>query len=50
MSNHQRVPGGNGWDPADPASGNGWENQALFGYHGRALPATEWFGHRRAPS
>ncbi|MBG0819704.1 glycosyl hydrolase 53 family protein [Planomonospora sp. ID91781] len=32
------VPG-NGWDPADPASGNGWENQALFDYDGRALPA-----------
>lgn len=37
---------GNGWDPADPASGNGWENQALFGYDDRALPATEWFRHR----
>ncbi|WP_328629969.1 hypothetical protein OHA88_33970 [Streptomyces sp. NBC_00353] len=22
--------GGSGWDPADPASGNAWENQALF--------------------
>ncbi|MDF9810963.1 hypothetical protein [Streptomyces sp. SPB162] len=21
---------GNGWDPADPTSGNAWENQALF--------------------
>ncbi|MEV5548382.1 arabinogalactan endo-1,4-beta-galactosidase [Streptomyces sp. NPDC052309] len=39
------VPG-NGWDPADPASGNGWENQALFGYDDRALPATAWFRHR----
>jgi arabinogalactan endo-1,4-beta-galactosidase len=37
---------GNGWDPADPASGNGWENQALFGYDDRALPAIAWFGHR----
>lgn len=37
---------GNGWDPADPASGNGWENQALFGYDDRALPATAWFRHR----
>ncbi|WP_320777429.1 arabinogalactan endo-1,4-beta-galactosidase [Streptomyces sp. CRN 30] len=37
---------GNGWDPADPASGNGWENQALFGYDDRALPAMEWFRHR----
>ncbi|MER5843039.1 arabinogalactan endo-1,4-beta-galactosidase [Streptomyces prasinus] len=37
---------GNGWDPADPASGNGWENQALFGYDDRGLPAMSWFGHR----
>ncbi|WP_395575196.1 arabinogalactan endo-beta-1,4-galactanase [Streptomyces sp. BK79] len=37
---------GNGWDPADPSSGNGWENQALFGYDDRALPATAWFRHR----
>ncbi|OEJ23790.1 arabinogalactan endo-1,4-beta-galactosidase [Streptomyces agglomeratus] len=39
------VPG-NGWDPADPSSGNGWENQALFGYDDRLLPAANWFGHR----
>ncbi|GGW29944.1 glycoside hydrolase family 53 protein [Streptomyces griseoloalbus] len=38
--------GGNGWDPADPSSGNGWENQALFGYDDRALPAMAWFRHR----
>ncbi|MGW7052774.1 glycoside hydrolase family 53 protein [Streptomyces sp. NPDC054887] len=37
---------GNGWDPADPASGNGWENQALFDYDNRLLPAANWFGHR----
>ncbi|TKV27280.1 arabinogalactan endo-1,4-beta-galactosidase [Arthrobacter sp. NamB2] len=30
---------GNGWDPADPASGNAWENQAMFDFQGRALPA-----------
>jgi arabinogalactan endo-1,4-beta-galactosidase len=30
---------GNGWDPADPASGNAWENQALFDFDGRLLPA-----------
>ncbi|MDT0265162.1 glycosyl hydrolase 53 family protein [Streptomyces sp. DSM 44915] len=35
------VPG-NGWDPADPASGNAWENQALFDYTGRVLPAAGW--------
>jgi arabinogalactan endo-1,4-beta-galactosidase len=37
------VPGG-GWDPADPSSGDGWENQALFDYRGRALPALQEFG------
>ncbi|MEY9484714.1 arabinogalactan endo-1,4-beta-galactosidase [Streptomyces calvus] len=37
---------GNGWDPADPSSGDGWENQALFGYDDRLLPATAWFRHR----
>jgi arabinogalactan endo-1,4-beta-galactosidase len=34
---------GAGWDPADPASGDGWENQALFDYSGRALPALRMF-------
>lgn len=34
------VPG-NGWDPADPASGNAWENQAMFDFNGRALPALQ---------
>jgi arabinogalactan endo-1,4-beta-galactosidase len=34
---------GNGWDPADPASGNAWENQAMFGFDGRALPALQEF-------
>ncbi|SKC81188.1 glycoside hydrolase family 53 protein [Krasilnikoviella flava] len=28
---------GNGWDPADPASGNAWENQAMFDHDGRLL-------------
>ncbi|GGU21552.1 glycoside hydrolase family 53 protein [Streptomyces lavendofoliae] len=37
---------GSGWDPADPASGNAWENQALFDYDGRLLPAANWFRHR----
>ena len=32
---------GNGWDTNDPTSGNGWENQALFDYDDRALPALE---------
>jgi len=30
---------GNGWDPTNPDSGDQWENQALFGFDGRALPA-----------
>ncbi|HEX4811212.1 MAG TPA: arabinogalactan endo-1,4-beta-galactosidase [Nonomuraea sp.] len=37
------VPG-NGWDPADPSSGNAWENQALFDYADRALPAMSVLG------
>jgi arabinogalactan endo-1,4-beta-galactosidase len=36
------VPGG-GWDPADPSSGDAWENQALFDYNDKALPALEVF-------
>ncbi|GIJ46820.1 arabinogalactan endo-beta-1,4-galactanase [Virgisporangium aliadipatigenens] len=34
---------GAGWDPADPGSGDGWENQALWDYDGRALPALSVF-------
>jgi arabinogalactan endo-1,4-beta-galactosidase len=37
---------GSGWDPTDPASGNGWENQALFGYDDRLLAGANWFSHR----
>ena len=29
---------GAGWDLHDPASGNAWENQAMFDHDGRALP------------
>jgi arabinogalactan endo-1,4-beta-galactosidase len=36
------VPGA-GWDPTNPNSGNGWENQALFDYNSRALPAVSVF-------
>lgn len=32
------VPG-NGWEAKNPKSGNPWENQALFDFDGRALPA-----------
>ena len=39
------VPG-NGWDPADASSGNGWENQAVFDYADRALPALAVLGSR----
>lgn len=34
---------GNGWDPADPASGNAWENQAMFDFDDRALPVMSEF-------
>jgi arabinogalactan endo-1,4-beta-galactosidase len=34
---------GNGWDPGREASGNGWENQALFDYDNHALPAMNLF-------
>ncbi len=34
---------GNGWDPTDPTSGNAWENQALFDFDDRALPAMNEF-------
>jgi arabinogalactan endo-1,4-beta-galactosidase len=36
------VPG-NGWDPRNPALGNNWENQALFDFNNRALPAMNLF-------
>ncbi len=39
------VPG-NGWDSTDPASGNPWENQALFDYNDQALPALDEFSDR----
>jgi arabinogalactan endo-1,4-beta-galactosidase len=34
---------GNGWDPADPASGNEWENQALFNFDHRPTAALNEF-------
>ncbi len=30
---------GCGWNPADPQSGNAWENQALFDFDGHVLPS-----------
>ena len=35
---------GAGWDPTNPTSGNGWENQAVFDYNDRALPALTVLG------
>jgi arabinogalactan endo-1,4-beta-galactosidase len=32
---------GNGWDNTNPAEGNAWENQALFDFDGKVLPALE---------
>jgi arabinogalactan endo-1,4-beta-galactosidase len=34
---------GNGWDPTNPDSGDQWENQALFDFNGKALPAMNEF-------
>lgn len=34
---------GNGWDPFHPFFGNNWENQALFDFNNRALPAMNLF-------
>lgn len=35
---------GAGWDPTNPNSGDGWENQALFDYSSRALSSISIFG------
>ncbi len=37
------VVAGNGWDPANPASGNEWENQALFNFDQRPTAALNEF-------
>ena len=34
---------GSGWDPTNPGSGNGWENQAIFDYSDRLLPVGREF-------
>jgi arabinogalactan endo-1,4-beta-galactosidase len=39
---------GNGWDPTDPSSGNGWENQALFDFDDEALSALLEFQGKRS--
>jgi arabinogalactan endo-1,4-beta-galactosidase len=37
---------GNGWDPTDPSSGDGWENQAMFDFTGTALPVLSDYAAR----
>ena len=37
---------GNGWDPTNPSSGDGWENQAAFDFGDRALPVVSQFAAR----
>ncbi len=37
---------GNGWDPTDPASGDAWENQAMFDYGNLPTSVMSWFKHR----
>jgi arabinogalactan endo-1,4-beta-galactosidase len=39
------VPG-NGWDPTNPSSGDGWENQAMWNYSDAALPVIADFAPR----
>jgi len=34
---------GCGWNPADPQSGNAWENQTLFDFNGHVLPSLAVF-------
>ncbi|MFJ2088888.1 arabinogalactan endo-beta-1,4-galactanase [Streptomyces sp. NPDC087901] len=38
---------GSGWNEQDPASGNAWENLALFGFDDRELPALKALGRYR---
>ncbi len=40
------VVSGNGWDPTNPSSGDGWENQAAFDFGDRALPVVNQFAAR----
>ena len=39
---------GNGWNPTDPSSGNGWENQALFDFDDNPLPVLLEFEGKRS--
>lgn len=40
------VVAGNGWDPANASSGDGWENQAAFDFSDKALPVVNQFAAR----
>jgi arabinogalactan endo-1,4-beta-galactosidase len=40
------VVAGNGWNPADASSGDGWENQAMWNYSDAAMPAIADFAAR----
>jgi len=40
------VVAGNGWDPTNPSSGDGWENQAMWSYSDAALPVIADFAAR----
>jgi arabinogalactan endo-1,4-beta-galactosidase len=40
------VVAGNGWDPTNASSGDGWENQAAFNFSDVALPVVSQFAAR----
>jgi arabinogalactan endo-1,4-beta-galactosidase len=40
------VVAGNGWDPTNASSGDGWENQAAFDFSDKALPVVNQFAAR----
>ncbi|WP_037607612.1 glycosyl hydrolase 53 family protein [Streptacidiphilus rugosus] len=37
---------GNGWDPTNASSGDGWENQAMFDFSDKALPVVSQYAAR----
>jgi arabinogalactan endo-1,4-beta-galactosidase len=37
---------GNGWDPTNASSGDGWENQAMFDFSDKALPVVNDYAAR----
>ncbi|MEY9968056.1 arabinogalactan endo-1,4-beta-galactosidase [Streptacidiphilus sp. MAP12-16] len=40
------VVAGNGWDPTNASSGDGWENQAMFDFSDKALPVVDEYAAR----